>query len=221
MFARRVRPGTAVVLRGDSLADFIEWVRLRTDLDTRGGGRPRGHAHDGALVQGPGVRLRVRGRHGGDAVPPHELAWHDRGERRGGAPPGLRGHHARPQDACYLTCASQRQIFGQTSANPGVALHPGDPLPSCARPPAWGLRASRGTGWEKRGSRRGIAGSRRRGGGGPRVRPLERLGFAPARSEPSRLAGVRAPRRGQEGCGENGVRRRRLPWTTRRSAAAR
>ena len=37
------------VLRGDSLADFIEWVRLRTDLDT---------VAEGVEVSGQAVRLR-------------------------------------------------------------------------------------------------------------------------------------------------------------------
>lgn len=79
-----------------------------------GRGRPRRHMMT-CTRRRPRVRLRVRGRHGGDAVP-HEQQRGRCGRHRG-AQAGVRGHHARPQEL-FLTCAYARQIFGQTSSNP-------------------------------------------------------------------------------------------------------
>ena len=197
------------VLRGDSLADFIEWVRLRTDLDTV--------AEDGNAV----TLMTVHSSKGlefdcvfvagmrGDAVPAHELGGRC-GEHRGGAPPGLRGHHARPQAPVpHLRLAAPDLRAGV--GEPDVALHPGDPLRAAPvlRRGVGGLQRH-GLGEARQPSRH--RGLRRRGGGGPRVRPLKRLGFRrPLRPSPLRpIRGVRAPRGGQEGRGEDGVRHRRL-----------
>lgn len=64
----------------------------------------------------------------------------------------------RARKRLYLTCASQRQIFGQTSANPvSRFIHE---IPSELRhTTGLGSAGFSGTGWEKRGSRRGISGS--------------------------------------------------------------
>ena len=207
----------ARVLRGDSLADFIEWVRLRTDLDTvaEDGNAvtlmtvhsSKGLEFDCVFVAGMEETLFPHMNSVGDAASVEE-------ERR-------LAYVAitRARKRLFLTCASQRQIFGQTSANPVSRFI--QEIPAELRQSSGvGSAGFSGTGWEKRGSRRGIAGSGAEAGGGPRVRPLERLGFRrPLRRVPRR--GVRASR----------TRERRLrrkwrsppatPWTTRRSAAAR
>ena len=144
------------VLRGDSLADFIEWVRLRTDLDTV---TDDGHAvtmmtvhsskgleFDCVFVAGMEETLFPHMNSVGDAASVEE-------ERR-------LAYVAitRARKRLYLTCAQQRQIFGQTSANPTSRFI--QEIPSELRKTS-GLGSSgfSGTGWEKRGSRRGIAGS--------------------------------------------------------------
>ncbi len=62
-----------------------------------GGGEPRHHHDDGPLRQGPGVPRGVRGRYGGGHLPARcRLVRRRSGkEAGGGAPPGLRRHHAR------------------------------------------------------------------------------------------------------------------------------
>ena len=144
------------VLRGDSLADFIEWVRLRTDLDTVA---EDGHAvtlmtvhsskgleFDCVFVAGMEETLFPHMNSVGDAAGIEE-------ERR-------LAYVAitRARKRLFLTCASQRQIFGQTSANPVSRFI--QEIPSDLRQSSGvGSAGFSGTGWEKRGSRRGIAGS--------------------------------------------------------------
>ena len=71
----------------------------------------------------------------------------------------------RARKRLYLTCAQQRQIFGQTSANPVSRFI--REIPSEVRQTTGlGSAGFSGTGWEKRGSRRGIAGSGTEAGGG-------------------------------------------------------
>lgn len=151
------------VLRGDSLADFIEWVRLRTDLDTMA---EDGHAvtlmtvhsskgleFDCVFVAGMEETLFPHMNSVGDAAGVEE-------ERR-------LAYVAitRARKKLYLTCAYARQIFGQTSSNP-ISRFVGE-IPSELRTTT-GLGSSgfSGTGWEKRGSRRGISGSGTEAGGG-------------------------------------------------------
>lgn len=153
----------ARVLRGDSLADFIEWVRLRTDLDTMA---EDGHAvtlmtvhsskgleFDCVFVAGMEETLFPHMNSVGDAAGIEE-------ERR-------LAYVAitRARKKLYLTFAQQRQIFGQTSANPvSRFVHE---IPSELRQTVGlGSAGFSGTGWEKRGSRRGIAGSGTEAGGG-------------------------------------------------------
>ncbi len=144
------------VLRGDSLADFIEWVRLRTDLDTVSeDGRAvtlmtvhssKGLEFDCVFVAGMEETLFPHMNSVADATGIEE-------ERR-------LAYVAitRARKRLYLTCASQRQIFGQTSANPVSRFI--QEIPSELRQTSGvGSAGFSGTGWEKRGSRRGIAGS--------------------------------------------------------------
>ena len=65
----------------------------------------------------------------------------------------------------YLTCASQRQIFGQTQVNPQSRFI-GEIPDELRATSGVGSAGFSGTGWEKRGSRRGIAGSGSEAGGG-------------------------------------------------------
>ena len=151
------------VLRGDSLADFIEWVRLRTDLDTMAEDgcavtlmtvhSSKGLEFDCVFVAGMEETLFPHMNSVGDAAGIEE-------ERRLAYVAITR---ARKQ--LYLTCAQQRQIFGQTSANPvSRFIHE---IPSELRQTTGlGSEGFSGTGWEKRGSRRGIAGSGVEAGGG-------------------------------------------------------
>ncbi len=146
----------ARVLRGDSLADFIEWVRLRTDLDTMAEGgdavtlmtvhSSKGLEFDCVFVAGMEETLFPHLNSVGDAAGIEE-------ERR-------LAYVAitRARKRLYLTCAQQRQIFGQTSVNPVSRFV--QEIPSELRTTTGlGSAGFSGTGWEKRGSRRGIAGS--------------------------------------------------------------
>lgn len=150
-------------LRGDSLADFIEWVRLRTDLDTVAEGdqavtlmtvhSSKGLEFDCVFVAGMEETLFPHMNSVGDAAGVEE-------ERR-------LAYVAitRARKKLYLTCAYARQIFGQTSSNPVSRFI--QEIPSELRQSSGvGSAGFSGTGWEKRGSRRGIAGSGVEAGGG-------------------------------------------------------
>ena len=144
------------VLRGDSLADFIEWVRLRTDLDTvTEDGQAvtlmtvhssKGLEFDCVWVAGMEETLFPHMNSVGDAAAVEE-------ERR-------LAYVAitRARKKLYLTCAQQRQIFGQTHANP-ISRFIGEIPSELRQTTGLGSAGFSGTGWEKRGSRRGIAGS--------------------------------------------------------------
>lgn len=143
-------------LRGDSLADFIEWVRLRTDLDTVSeDGRAvtlmtvhsaKGLEFDCVFVAGMEESIFPHMNSMGDPVAVEE-------ERR-------LAYVAitRARKRLWLTCAQSRQLFGQTNANPASRfIHE---IPSELRhTTGLGSAGFSGTGWEKRGSRRGISGS--------------------------------------------------------------
>lgn len=178
----------ARVLRGDSLADFIEWVRLRTDLDTV---TDDGHAvtlmtvhsskgleFDCVFVAGMEETLFPHMNSVGDAASVEE-------ERR-------LAYVAitRARKILYLTCAQCRQIFGQTSSNPTSRFI--SEIPSELRKTS-GLGSSgfSGTGWEKRGSRRGIAGSGSEAGEG-RVFGRSSAGGSAGRSDRDRGSSGRA-----------------------------
>ncbi|MBQ3106292.1 MAG: UvrD-helicase domain-containing protein, partial [Eggerthellaceae bacterium] len=144
------------VLRGDSLADFIEWVRLRTDLDTM--------TEDGNAVtlmtvhSSKGLEFNcvfVAGME--ETLFPH---MNSIGDATGVEEERRLAYVAitRARKRLYLTCAQQRQIFGQTSANP-VSRFVHEIPPELRKTTGLGSSGFSGTGWEKRGSRRGIAGS--------------------------------------------------------------
>lgn len=151
------------ILRGDSLADLLEWVRLRTDLDTV--------TEDGQAVtlmtvhSAKGLEFDdvfVAGME--ESIFPHMNSMADAAgieEERRLAYVAI----TRARKHLWLTCAQQRQLFGQTGINPvSRFIHE---IPSELRKTS-GLGSSgfSGTGWEKRGSRRGISGSGSEAGNG-------------------------------------------------------
>lgn len=151
------------VLRGDSLADFIEWVALRTDLDTM--------ADDGSAVtlmtihSAKGLEFDtvfVAGMEEG--IFPHMMSVTDgQGveEERRLAYVAI----TRARKKLYLTCAASRSLFGQTSANP-TSRFLGEIPSELRKTSGLGSSGYSGTGWEKRGSRRGISGSGSEAGSG-------------------------------------------------------
>lgn len=151
------------VLQANSLADFVEWVTLRTDLDTM--------SEDGTAVtlmtvhSSKGLEFDcvfVAGME--ETLFPHMNSAND--------PSGIEEERrlayvaiTRARKKLYLTCAYARQIFGQTMANPTSRFI--SEIPSELRQTTGvGSSGFAGTGWEKRGSRKGIAGSGTEAGGG-------------------------------------------------------
>ncbi len=153
----------ARVLRGDSLADFIEWVRLRTDLDSMADSdsavtmmtvhSSKGLEFDCVFVAGMEETLF-----------PHMNSMND--------PSGIEEERrlayvaiTRARKLLFLTCAQARQIFGSTTANPTSRFIMEIPV-ELRQASGVGSAGFSGTGWEKRGSRRGISGSGAEAGGG-------------------------------------------------------
>lgn len=149
-------------LQADSLADFVEWVTLRTDMDTM--------SEDGAAVtmmtihSAKGLEFDcvfVAGME--ESLFPHSNSSFD--------PQGLEEERrlayvaiTRARKRLYLTNAFTRQIFGQSSANPPSRFI--GEIPTELRNTIGGSMGFSGSGWEKRGSRRGIAGSGKEAGAG-------------------------------------------------------
>jgi DNA helicase-2/ATP-dependent DNA helicase PcrA len=146
----------ARVLSADSLGDFIEWVTLRTDLDTM--------SDDGTAVTLMTVHASkglefdcvfVAGMEEG--IFPHMIS--------SGDPAGVEEERrlayvaiTRARKRLYLTCASTRQLYGQTQANP-VSRFLQEVPEELRKTKGLGSSGFEGTGWEKRGSRHGISGS--------------------------------------------------------------
>ena len=177
------------VFQANSLPDFTEWVTLRTDMDTM--------SEDGTAVtmmtihSAKGLEFDcvfVAGME--ESLFPHSNSSFD--------PQGLEEERrlayvaiTRARKRLYLTSALTRQIFGQANANP-VSRFIGE-IPSELRK-AIGVGSSgfSGSGWEKRGSRRGIAGSGTEAGegrvfgqssaSGSRPRTQKNVGKKPAAS---------------------------------------
>ncbi|MEG0757458.1 MAG: 3'-5' exonuclease, partial [Raoultibacter sp.] len=151
------------VLSAHSLADFIEWVTLRTDLDTM--------SEDGTAVtlmtvhSSKGLEFDcvfVAGME--ETLFPHMNSTND--------PNGIEEERrlayvaiTRARKKLFLTCAYSRQIFGQTSANP-ISRFISEIPNELRQTSGLGSSGFAGTGWEKRGSRKGIAGSGTEAGGG-------------------------------------------------------
>lgn len=144
------------VLRGDSLADFIEWVALRTDLDTM---TDEGQAVTLMTIHSAkGLEFDVVFVAGmEEGIFPHMMSMLD-GE---GVEEERRLAYVaitRARQRLYLTCAAARSLFGQTNANPTSRFLQEIPQ-ELRKTSGLGSSGFSGTGWEKRGSRRGISGS--------------------------------------------------------------
>lgn len=153
----------ARTLRGDSLADFIEWVRLRTDLDAL--------TADGAAVTlmtihaAKGLEFDtvfVAGME--ETIFPHMSSLMERTgveEERRLAYVAI----TRARKKLYLTCASSRKLFGKTQNNP-VSRFIGEIPQELRRSSGVGSSGFSGTGYEKRGSRHGMFGAGVQAGAG-------------------------------------------------------
>lgn len=149
--------------QANSLPDFVEWVTLRTDMDTVAeDGKAitmmtihaaKGLEFDCVFVAGMEESLFPHGNSSQDSQGLEE-------ERR-------LAYVAitRARKKLYLTNAFTRQIFGQSSANPPSRFIGEIPL-ELRKGIGMGSAGFSGSGWEKRGSRRGIAGSGSEAGGG-------------------------------------------------------
>lgn len=149
--------------QANSLPDFVEWVTLRTDMDTV--------AEDGEAITMMTVHAAkglefdcvfVAGME--ESLFPHGNSSQDSQgleEERRLAYVAI----TRARKKLYLTNAFTRQIFGQSSANPPSRFIGEIPL-ELRKGIGMGSAGFSGSGWEKRGSRRGIAGSGSEAGGG-------------------------------------------------------
>lgn len=149
--------------QANSLPDFVEWVTLRTDMDTV--------AEDGEVITMMTIHAAkglefdcvfVAGME--ESLFPHGNSSQDSQgleEERRLAYVAI----TRARKKLYLTNAFTRQIFGQSSANPPSRFIGEIPL-ELRKGIGMGSAGFSGSGWEKRGSRRGIAGSGSEAGGG-------------------------------------------------------
>lgn len=149
--------------QANSLPDFVEWVTLRTDMDTV--------AEDGEAITMMTIHVAkglefdcvfVAGME--ESLFPHGNSSQDSQgleEERRLAYVAI----TRARKKLYLTNAFTRQIFGQSSANPPSRFIGEIPL-ELRKGIGMGSAGFSGSGWEKRGSRRGIAGSGSEAGGG-------------------------------------------------------
>ncbi len=146
----------ARTLRSDSLPDFLEWVRLRTDLDA---------------VENEGSAITLMTVHAAKGLEfdtvfvtgmeenifPHQMNAYD--------PFGIEEERrlayvavTRARKNLYLSSASTRKLFGNTQTNPISRFIGEIPAELCTKS-GCGSAGFRGSGWERRGSRHGIAGS--------------------------------------------------------------
>ena len=149
--------------QANSLPDFVEWVTLRTDMDTVAEDgeaitmmtihAAKGLEFDCVFVAGMEESLFPHGNSSQDSQGLEE-------ERR-------LAYVAitRARKKLYLTNAFTRQIFGQSSANPPSRFIGEIPL-ELRKGIGMGSAGFSGSGWENRGIRRGIAGSGSEAGGG-------------------------------------------------------
>ena len=132
--------------QANSLPDFVEWVTLRTDMDTV--------AEDGEAI----TMMTI---HAAKGLEFDCVFVAGMEEERRLAYVAI----TRARKKLYLTNAFTRQIFGQSSANPPSRFIGEIPL-ELRKGIGMGSAGFSGSGWEKRGSRRGIAGSGSEAGGG-------------------------------------------------------
>ncbi len=149
--------------QANSLADFTEWVTLRTDMDTM--------SDDGAAV----TLMTIHSAKGLEFDCVFVAGMEESLFPHGNSSQDIRGLEeerrlcyvaiTRARKRLYLTNAFTRQIFGQSSANPPSRFISEIPT-ELRHNNGMGSAGFSGSGWEKRGSRRGIAGSGVEAGGG-------------------------------------------------------
>lgn len=150
-------------LFGDSLSDLIEWLTLRSDIDAIQEGSDavtlmtihsaKGLEFDNVFVSGME-----------EGVFPHYNSSSDIGgieEERRLAYVAI----TRARKRLTLTCASTRQLYGSASSNP-ISRFITEIPQEYRETKGLGSEGFSGSGWEKRGSRRGISGSGREAGNG-------------------------------------------------------
>ena len=139
-----------------TLGDFMEWLSLRTDLDSLGNDQmdsvtfmtvhsAKGLEFDNVFVAGME-----------ESIFPHTASMLENGveEERRLAYVAI----TRARKRLFLTCAARRRIFNDTQANARSRFISEMPEELLASEGVGSLGYS-GTGWEKRGDRRGISGS--------------------------------------------------------------
>lgn len=149
--------------QANSLPDFVEWVTLRTDMDTV--------AEDGEAI----TMMTIHAAKGLEFDCVFVAGMEESLFPHGNSSQDLQGLEeerrlayvaiTRARKKLYLTNAFTRQIFGQSSANPPSRFIGEIPL-ELRKGIGMGSAGFSGSGWEKRGSRRGIAGSGSEAGGG-------------------------------------------------------
>lgn len=139
-----------------TLGDFMEWLSLRTDLDSLGNDQvdsvtfmtvhsAKGLEFDNVFVAGME-----------ESIFPHTASMLENGveEERRLAYVAI----TRARKRLFLTCAARRRIFNDLQANARSRFISEMPAELLASEGVGSLGYS-GTGWEKRGDRRGISGS--------------------------------------------------------------
>ena len=139
-----------------TLGDFMEWLSLRTDLDSLGSDQvdsvtfmtvhsAKGLEFDNVFVAGME-----------ESIFPHTASMLENGveEERRLAYVAI----TRARKRLFLTCAARRRIFNDLQANARSRFISEMPAELLASEGVGSLGYS-GTGWEKRGDRRGISGS--------------------------------------------------------------
>lgn len=157
------------VLRGDSLEDLLEWVRLRTDLDNLGSVGDSKDVSINSQENNEAVTLMTVHSAKGlefdyvfvsgleEGVFPHATAFGDfdeTEEERRLAYVAL----TRAKKELLLSCAQLRQLHGQTNAN-AISRFIAEIPNNLKKSYGVGSVGYSGFGWDKRGDRRGTAGS--------------------------------------------------------------
>ncbi|MCL2806804.1 MAG: UvrD-helicase domain-containing protein [Coriobacteriia bacterium] len=138
------------------LIAFMEWLALRSDLDTMVEGED--YIKLMTVHSAKGLEFKVVFIAGmEEGVFPHMMSVK---EGRGVEEERRLAYVAitRARQLLYLTCAVQRSLYGTSSANP-VSRFATEIPSSLLKRIGLGSQGMRGTGWEKRGSRGGIYGS--------------------------------------------------------------
>lgn len=140
----------------EALVTFMEWLALRSDLDTMDEGED--YIKLMTVHTAKGLEFKVVFIAGmEEGIFPHVMSLNEGcgvEEERRLAYVAI----TRARKLLYLTCAQQRSLYGSSSANPASRFTAEIPT-SLLKRIGLGSQGIRGTGWEKRGSRSGIYGS--------------------------------------------------------------